>query len=289
VKDDLARRAPQSRVTGRPSTPVEVILRMLIIKHLYDWSYADTERFVGDSLVLRQFSRLGLQPAPDDTTLLRWANLIQPETLHRLLDRVTTLARQRQVTRGRKLRTDSTVVETMIHHPSNSTLLADGVRVLSRLIRQARGTLLDAEAVGKDLFRDRNGRRLELCRDSAPSHLCHRRVAPAYGTSSAAPVPCVGTRRVIPDRSCQSGTRLQCDSLSRRGARGAARAHGRREGDDRRAYEGGPGAPLRPAGDSRAPGRGRTVLECLHVILDEEWERSRYANRDLAILEARQR
>jgi IS5 family transposase len=71
VKDDLARRAPKSRVTGRPSTPVEVILRMLIIKHLHHWSYADTERFVGDSLVLRHFCRLSLQRAPDDTTLLR--------------------------------------------------------------------------------------------------------------------------------------------------------------------------------------------------------------------------
>ena len=56
---------------------------------------------------------------------LPWANLIQPPTLHQLLDRVTELARALKVTRGRKLRLDSTVVETDIHHPSDSTLLAD--------------------------------------------------------------------------------------------------------------------------------------------------------------------
>ena len=137
VKADLSRRRPHTMETGRPSTPVEVILRLLIVKHLYTWSYAQTEHFVGDSLVLRQFCRLGLEPVPYHTTLMRWANLLQPETMHRLLDRVTELARSLKVTRGRKLRIDSTVVETTIHHPSDSSLLADGVRVLSRLLRSA--------------------------------------------------------------------------------------------------------------------------------------------------------
>jgi transposase, IS5 family len=153
VKADLARRFPQSTVTGRPSTPVEVILRMLMVKHLHDWSYEETEHVVNDSLVLWHFCRLGLEKAPDDTTLLRWANLIQPEILHQLLDRVTELAQRHRITRGRKLRTDSTVVETDIHHPSDSTLLADGVRVISRLLRRARPVL--PEGVGPQLFRDR--------------------------------------------------------------------------------------------------------------------------------------
>ena len=92
VKADLARRYPGTAVTGRPSTPVEVVLRLLAVKHLYAWSYAETERCVGDSLVLRRFCRLALEPVPEHTTLLRWANLLQPEALHRLLDRVVALA-----------------------------------------------------------------------------------------------------------------------------------------------------------------------------------------------------
>ena len=73
VKADLARRYSQSTRTGRPSTPVEVLLRLLIVKQLYGWSYEQTEQFVNDSIVLRQFCRVYLAPVPDDTTLLRWA------------------------------------------------------------------------------------------------------------------------------------------------------------------------------------------------------------------------
>jgi transposase, IS5 family len=78
VKADLARRYPNSLRLGRHSTPVEVILRLLVVRRLYDWSYEETEHFVSDSLVLRQFCRLYLEPCPDDTTLIRWANLIGP-------------------------------------------------------------------------------------------------------------------------------------------------------------------------------------------------------------------
>ncbi len=156
VKADLARRRPKSTQTGRPATPVEVVLRLLIVKHLYGWSYEETERFVSDSLVLRQFTRVYLAPVPDDTTLLRWANLILPQTLHDLLDRVTQLAWQRKLTRGRKLRVDTTVVATHIHHPTDSSLLADGVRVLSRVARRARHLVRDAAAQPGALFRDRS-------------------------------------------------------------------------------------------------------------------------------------
>src|SRR5688500_8202525 len=134
VKADLARRRPQTLRDGRPSTPVEVILRMLVVKHLYGWSYEATERWVSDSLVLRQFCRVYAERGPDDTTVLRWANLIQPATLHHLLDHVVELARSLKVTHGRQLRIDGTVVATNIHHPTDSTLPYDGVRVLSRTL-----------------------------------------------------------------------------------------------------------------------------------------------------------
>ncbi len=104
VKVDLARRYPQTLTRGRLSTPVEVILRMLVIKRLYRWSCAETEHFVADSLVLRQFCRVYLEAVPDDTTLIRWANLIGPQTLAQVNDRVVELARALKVTRGRKLR-----------------------------------------------------------------------------------------------------------------------------------------------------------------------------------------
>jgi transposase, IS5 family len=155
VKADLARRFPRTTCFGRPSTPVEVILRMLVVKHLYAWSYQQTEQWVSDSLVLRQFCRVYAARVPDDTTLLRRANLIQPATLQCLLDHVVALARKQQVTRGRKLRLDSTVVATTIHYPVDSTLLADGVRVLTRTIQRAKPLLQPTVAAARSVFRKR--------------------------------------------------------------------------------------------------------------------------------------
>ncbi|WP_165253808.1 ISNCY family transposase, partial [Paludisphaera soli] len=102
------------------------------------------EYFVNDSLVLRQFCRVYLEKVPDDTTLIRWAQLIGPETLQALNDRVVRLARSLKATRGRKLRVDTTAVETNIHFPTDSGLVGDGVRVVSRLLRRARAALGEA-------------------------------------------------------------------------------------------------------------------------------------------------
>jgi transposase, IS5 family len=155
VKADLQQRYPQTEHNGRPSTPVEVIVRMLVVKHLYGWSYAQTEQWVSDSLVLRQFCRVYFEKVPDDTTLVRWANLIKPQTLHDLLDEVVRLARKLKVTRGRKLRMDGTVVETNIHYPTDSSLLADGVRVLSRALHRAQAVVGAGVELSRQVFRDR--------------------------------------------------------------------------------------------------------------------------------------
>jgi IS5 family transposase len=155
IRNDLAKRFPQTEVTGRNSTPVEVILRMLAVKRLYQLSYEQTEYQVRDSLVLRQFCRVYLQDVPDDTTLIRWAALVQPETLEQFNQRVTELAAHLKVTRGRKLRTDGTVVETNIHPPSDSSLLADSVRVLGRTLSRAKQVLGEQAELSQEVFRNR--------------------------------------------------------------------------------------------------------------------------------------
>ena len=141
IRADLAKRRPKTMQTGRNSTPVEVVLRMLVVKRLYGYSYEETERQVRDSLSLRQFCRIYLHDAPDDTTLLRWANLVQPKTLEKFNRRIMQLAVECKVTRGRKLRTDGTVVESNIHPPSDSRLLADSVRVLARSVVRGQACL----------------------------------------------------------------------------------------------------------------------------------------------------
>jgi len=155
IRGDFAKRHPLTEVTGRNSTPVEVVLRMLTVKRLYGLSYEQTEYQVRDSLVLRQFCRVYFNDVPDDTTLIRWANLIEAETLEAYNQRVTQLATQLKVTKGRKLRTDGTVVEANIHAPTDSHLLADSVRVLGRTLQRAKQVLSTQTELGAQVFRNR--------------------------------------------------------------------------------------------------------------------------------------
>ena len=71
VRTDLGKRYRFTLVHGRHSTPVEVLLRMLLCKHLYQWSYRETEERVKDSLVLRWFCRVAFHGVPDASTLWR--------------------------------------------------------------------------------------------------------------------------------------------------------------------------------------------------------------------------
>ncbi len=155
VRADFGKRHHWTLVHGRHSTPVEVLLRMLIVKHLHQWSYQETEEQVDQNLILRWFCRLYWAPVPDDTTLIRWANTLQPETLHALNDRVVQLAVQAKVTKGRKLRLDATCVQTTIHHPTDSGLLVDSVRVLSRFVQRAKGLVKDQVSNVQRLCRSR--------------------------------------------------------------------------------------------------------------------------------------
>ena len=134
----LSRRYPRSSCRGRFGTPAEVVLRMLVLKHLYQWSFDECEREVRGSLVYRAFCRIDCERVPDAKTLIRLAHLLDPARLKALLDRLVAMAREQRVIRGRRLRVDTTVVETNIHYPTDSALLADGVRILTRTMQRVR-------------------------------------------------------------------------------------------------------------------------------------------------------
>lgn len=136
IADALARRYPQSRRRGRLGTPAAVVLRLLVLKHLYDWSFDECEREVRGHLVYRAFCRIDGERVPDAKTLLRLAPLLDEAVLKDVLTRLVTLGRTQRLIRGRRLRVDTTVVETNIHYPTDSTLLADGVRVLTRTVQR---------------------------------------------------------------------------------------------------------------------------------------------------------
>jgi len=136
VHEALAKRCPKSRSRGRLGTPAEVVLRLLVLKHIRNLSYGAREREVRANLVYRDFSRVGSGKMPDAKTMGRWGLAVGPEVLKQIHDRMVTIAQDNGVVAGRRMRVDTTVVETNIHHPTDSTLLGDGVRVLTRTMRK---------------------------------------------------------------------------------------------------------------------------------------------------------
>ena len=152
VYEALAKRHPKSRCRGRRGAPADMVLRLLVLKHIRNWSYEVLEREVRANLVYRDFTHVGAAKMPDAKTMGRWGLALGPQVLKQVHERIVTIARDTGVTAGRRMRVDTTVVETDIHHPTDSTLLGDGVRVLIRAMRKITEI---AGAVGTKL-RDRS-------------------------------------------------------------------------------------------------------------------------------------
>jgi IS5 family transposase len=132
----LAQRWAQSRQRGRPGTPAEVVLRMLVLKRFKGWSFDETEREVRSSLVYRYLVRVYFEPVPDAKTLIRLSRVIATEGIEAIHQRLLEIAKERGLIKGRRARVDTTVIETNISYPTDSSLLADGVRVLTRGLKR---------------------------------------------------------------------------------------------------------------------------------------------------------
>jgi IS5 family transposase len=151
VQQELLKRCKKSKTRGRLGTPAEIVLRMLLLKHVRDWSYEVLTREVRANLVYREFTRIGGGSVPDDKTMGRLGRQLGPEAVRALHDRVVQIARENKAAAGKKLRVDTTVVETNIHYPTDSSLLGDGVRVLTRVMKKIRAVT----GVAGTQFRDR--------------------------------------------------------------------------------------------------------------------------------------
>jgi len=200
---------------GRPSVPVQTLLRLLYLKHRYQLGYRTLCREVADSISWRRFCHIPLdQPVPHPTTLVKLVGRAGPKTIEQLNHALLAKLAGERVLRCRKLRIDTTVVEADIDHPTDADLLEHAVRTLGGLVRRvhARG------AATRTLFRDRSraaGRRLKQI-----SRTLRRRTgqAPAEIDRLTAQVAQIARRTL---------------AQAERVARNARRALGRRPGDGR--------------------------------------------------------
>src|SRR5688572_28493493 len=136
VYEAQGERHEHSRTGGRSQTPAEMALRLLLLKHVRNWSYDVLEREVRANLAYRDFCRIGLGKEPEAKTLARIGQALTGEVIADLHRRLVELAHEKDIIAGRKMRVDTTVVETNIHYPTDSSLIGVGARVLTRSIKK---------------------------------------------------------------------------------------------------------------------------------------------------------
>jgi IS5 family transposase len=136
VRGCLATRHPASVRTGRHGIAPDRLLRCCVLKHLKGWSFRNLERELRSNLIYRRFTHFDAEATPDFSTFSRLFALLSPELTQQINERVVGVAQERGVAQGEKLRVDTTAVESNIHYPTDSTLLGDGIRVLSRSLKR---------------------------------------------------------------------------------------------------------------------------------------------------------
>src|SRR5437588_2118073 len=137
VRRDLERGLKNPR-TGRNGLTPQQVLRSLILKRVKNWDFRELCERIADGITLRQFTDFHCQKVPTCKAFNRAFNRLTPKTLQAVNELVVQAAVDLGLEDGQKLRVDSTVVQTRVHHPTDNTLLWDVVRVVTRLVGHLR-------------------------------------------------------------------------------------------------------------------------------------------------------
>ena len=151
VRRDLTRGLKKAG-TGRSGLTPQQVLRSLVLMRVKNWHYRELRERIADGYTLRQFTDFYCRPVPRHDAFHRGFNRLTPATLEAINDLVVQAAVDLELEDGQKLRVDTTVVQTDIHHPTDNTLLWDVVRVVTRLVNRLAAALERRRIKG---FRDR--------------------------------------------------------------------------------------------------------------------------------------
>jgi len=124
--------------TGREGMTAEQVLRCAILKQYRQLTYEELAFHLEDSSSFRGFSRLEMGQYPGKSILQQNIKALREETWEALHREIIGYAKQEKIESGRKVRIDATAVETDIHHPTDSTLLADGIRIITRWLAEGK-------------------------------------------------------------------------------------------------------------------------------------------------------
>jgi IS5 family transposase len=143
VRADLERGLSKSAAGRKRRLTPQQTLRSLVLQRIKNWDYRELRERIADGYTLRRFTEFFSQPVPQHDAFHRAFQRLQPETLRAINDLVVQAAVVQGLEDGKKLRNDTTVVETDIHHPTDNKLLSDTVRVVTRLVGRLRKFFTD--------------------------------------------------------------------------------------------------------------------------------------------------
>ena len=135
VHDDLVRGLKRPR-TGRDGLSAARVLRAFVLQRVKAWDLRELRERIADGYTLRQFTTFDAHPVPKHDAFHRAFCRLTPATVRALNDAVVQAAIALGLEDGARLRVDTAVVETDIHWPTDSALLWDAVRVLTRLVQR---------------------------------------------------------------------------------------------------------------------------------------------------------
>ncbi len=164
MRHDLLKADSQAAWNGRRALPLVVTGCLAVVRRLMNWSYRVLAEQVNGSAGWRWVCQLYNQPMPNFRTIRDREALLKSKTVGLIHAKVVHLGQALGITTGTRLRVDSSVTESDIHYPTDSSLLNDAARVLSRLVRQARAVLDPQTAADKIWFRDRHRQARRLAR-----------------------------------------------------------------------------------------------------------------------------
>ena len=155
-----------SKKRGRPTVPVATYIRLMYLKNRYQFGYESLVDEVSDHIKWRKFCQIPLdKKVPDSTTLIKLTQKYGPEMIETINEKLLNQLKVKKILKGKKLRMDSTVVESNIHYPTDAGLLSDSVKKITTIIKEIKEQGVATQTKFRDRTRTIRKTILKLCKN----------------------------------------------------------------------------------------------------------------------------
>lgn len=211
VGQDL-QRGLKNPATGRHGLTPPQVLGSLTLMRIKNWDYRELRERIADGYTLRGFTQFYSRPVPQHDAFHRAFKRLTPATLQAVNDLVVQAAVDLGLEEGKKLRVDTTVVETNIHWPTDATLLWDTVRTIARDLQRLHD-LLPQGAVGFTNRTRSARRRMQEIQRLTPKER-HDQQVPKYRELIGISQQVVQNAREVLEKTPEAGGQDRVDDLA---------------------------------------------------------------------------